>query len=90
MLFIVYLFNIVYFAIIIVFKTIVVLPTLLRSSKHYRASFNAIRGIIILFLTLVSIKLGVISFIITKLKVLEFLLGELLVINLNSLANIVN
>jgi hypothetical protein len=88
--FIVYLFNIVYLAIVIAFKTMVVLFTLLYSSKYYRASFNAIRGIITLFLTLVSIKSGVISLIIIKLRVLEFLLGKLLVINLNGPANIVD
>ena len=80
----------VYLAIVIAFKTIVVLLIFLCGSKHYRASFSTIRGIIILFLTLVSIKSGVISLIIAKLRVLEFLLRKLLVINLNGLANIVN
>jgi hypothetical protein len=80
----------VYLIIVIAFKTIIVSLTLLYSSKYYRASFSAIRGIITLFLTLVNIKSGVISLIITKLRVLKFLLRELLVINLNSLANIIN
>jgi hypothetical protein len=72
------------------FKTIIVSLTLLRGSKYHKAGFGAIRGIITLFLTLVSIKSGVIGLIIAELRVLEFLPGELLVVDLNGSADIVD
>jgi hypothetical protein len=72
------------------FKATVVLFAFLCGSKYYRAGFNAIGGIAISLLTLVSVELWVIGFIAAKLRVLEFLLRELLVINLNCLADIFN
>ena len=84
------LLDVIHLMAVTAFEAAVVLFAFLCGSKYHRAGFDAIGGIAIPLLTLVSIKPWVIGFIAAKLGVLEFLPRELLVVNFDCPADIFN